>query len=208
MLRLGVLVSGEGTNLQAIIDNISNGFIPDCEIVTVVSNNSKAGALNRAEARRIPHSHISKKQFETLVEFDDALLKHFQSYNVNLVVLAGYLSMVGEKVVNYYKNRIINIHPSLIPSFCGKGFYGIIPHQKAIEYGVKVTGATVQFIDYEYDTGPIIMQKAVKVMQGDTPEELQLRVMKQAEWIILPEAIKKISEDKLKINGRSVTILD
>lgn len=208
MLRLGVLVSGEGTNLQAIIDNISNGYIPDCEIVTVVSNNSKAGALNRAEARRIPHSHISKKQFETLVEFDDALLKHFQSYNVNLVVLAGYLSMVGEKVVNYYKNRIINIHPSLIPSFCGKGFYGIIPHQKAIEYGVKVTGATVQFIDYEYDTGPIIMQKAVKVMQGDTPEELQLRVMKQAEWIILPEAIKKISEDKLKINGRSVTILD
>lgn len=208
MLRLGVLVSGEGTNLQAIIDNISNGYIPDCEIVTVVSNNSKAGALNRAEARRIPHSHISKKQFETLVEFDDALLKHFQSYNVNLVVLAGYLSMVGEKVVNYYKNRIINIHPSLIPSFCGKGFYGIIPHQKAIEYGVKVTGATVQFIDYEYDTGPIIIQKAVKVMQGDTPEELQLRVMKQAEWIILPEAIKKISEDKLKINGRSVTILD
>jgi len=208
MLRLGVLVSGEGTNLQAIIDNISNGYIPDCEIVTVVSNNSKAGALNRAEARRIPHSHISKKQFETLVEFDDALLKHFQSYNVNLVVLAGYLSMVGEKVVNYYKNRIINIHPSLIPSFCGKGFYGIIPHQKAIEYGVKVTGATVQFIDYEYDTGPIIMQKAVKVMQGDTPEELQLRVMKQAEWIILPKAIKKISEDKLKINGRSVTILD
>ena len=208
MLRLGVLVSGEGTNLQAIIDNISNGYIPDCEIVTVVSNNSKAGALNRAEARRIPHSHISKKQFETLVEFDDALLKHFQSYNVNLVVLAGYLSIVGERVVNYYKNRIINIHPSLIPSFCGKGFYGIIPHQKAIEYGVKVTGATVQFIDYEYDTGPIIMQKAVKVMQGDTPEELQLRVMKQAEWIILPEAIKKISEDKLKINGRSVTILD
>src|SRR5659263_299238 len=188
MLRLGVLVSGEGTNLQAIIDNISNGYIPDCEIVTVVSNNNKASALNRAEARRIPHSHISKKQFETLVEFDDALLKHFQSYNVNLVVLAGYLSMVGEKVVNYYKNRIINIHPSLIPSFCGKGFYGIIPHQKAIEYGVKVTGATVQFIDYEYDTGPIIMQKAVKVMQGDTPEELQLRVMKQAEWIILPKA--------------------
>ena len=208
MLRLGVLVSGGGTNLQAIIDNISSGYIPDCEVVTVVSNNSKASALSRAEAHKIPHSHISKKQFETLAEFDDALLKHFQSYNVNLVVLAGYMSMVGEVVVNYYKNRIINIHPSLIPSFCGKGVYGIIPHQKAIEYGVKVTGATVQFIDYDYDTGPIIMQKAVEVIQGDTPEALQLRVMKQAEWIILPEAIKKISEDKLKINGRSVTILD
>ena len=139
-------------------------------------------------------------------EYDKALIEHFKSYDVDLVVLAGFLSMLGKTFVDTYRNRIINVHPSLIPSFCGKGYYGITPHQKALEYGVKVTGATVHFVDFEYDSGPIILQKAIEVMDDDTPESLQLRVMQQAEWELLPEAIKLFKENRLVIEGRRVRI--
>ncbi len=206
MLRLGIMVSGGGTNLQAIIDKINSGFLGGCEIVTVVSSRKSAYALERARDNGIPSVCVSKKSFSSMDEYDRALIEHFNNYSVELVVLAGFLSMLGETFVEAYKNRIINIHPSLIPSFCGKGFYGIIPHQKALEYGVKVTGATVHFVDFEYDSGPIILQKAVEVLDDDTPESLQLRVMQQAEWDLLPKAIKLYQEGRLMVEGRKVTI--
>lgn len=208
MLRLGIMVSGGGTNLQAIIDKIKSGYLKDIKIVTVVSSKPGVYALERAAANDIPAVCISKKSFSTVEDYDRALIDHFNSFDVDLVVLAGFLSMLGEGFVNAYHNRIINIHPSLIPSFCGKGFYGIIPHQKALEHGVKVTGATVHFVDFEYDTGPIILQKAVEVMDGDTPESLQLRVMEQAEWELLPKAIKLYSEGRIAIDGRKVSIIE
>jgi len=207
MLKIGVMVSGGGTNLQAIMDKINNGALPDCQIVTVVSSNPNAYALERARINNIPSKVISRKDFSSIEDYDDALLAHMRSHDVELVVLAGFLSHLGEKFVNVYKNAIINIHPSLIPSFCGKGYYGLIPHIKALEYGVKITGATVHFVELDYDSGPIILQKAVEVLPGDTPETLQKRVMEQAEWVILPEAIKLFSQKKLKINGRIVEIL-
>ncbi|NLK86199.1 MAG: phosphoribosylglycinamide formyltransferase [Clostridiaceae bacterium] len=206
MLRLGVMVSGGGTNLQAIIDKIESGYLEGCKIVTVVASRPGAYALERAARYDIPAVCISKKSFASADGYDQALLEHFNSCNVDLVVLAGFLSMLGENFVKVYQNRIINIHPSLIPSFCGKGFYGIIPHQKALEHGVKVTGATVHFVDFEYDTGPIILQKAVQVLDDDTPESLQRRVMEQAEWELLPKAIKLYSEGRISIDGRKVTI--
>lgn len=206
MLRLGVMVSGGGTNLQAIIDKIESGYLDNCEIVTVVSSRPDAYALERAAKHGIPAVCISKKSFASAEEYDKALLEHFGTCKVNLVVLAGFLSMLGEGFVKAYQNRIINIHPSLIPSFCGKGYYGIIPHQKVLEYGAKVTGATVHFVDFEYDTGPIILQKAVDVMDDDTPETLQRRVMEKAEWELLPKAIKLYSEGRIAIDGRKVTI--
>jgi len=206
MLRLGVLVSGGGTNLQAIIDRIEDGYLKDCEIAAVVSSREDAFALERAKRHGIPAACIRKQSFGSVEEYDKALTEHFRRYNVGLIVLAGFLSKVGDGFVNEYKNRIINIHPSLIPSFCGKGFYGIIPHQKALEYGVKVTGATVHFVDTEYDHGPIILQKAVSVLEGDTPETLQKRVMEEAEWKILPEAIRLFSEGRLEVCGRRVRI--
>lgn len=208
MLRIGVMVSGGGTNLQAIIDKIASGKLPDCRIVTVVSSRADAFALERARKNDIPTAVISRKDFETIDQYDDALLKHMKSYNVGLVVLAGFLSLLGEKFVNHYKNAIINVHPSLIPSFCGKGYYGLIPHIKALEYGVKVTGATVHFVETEYDSGPIIFQKTVDVKEDDTPESLQKRVMEQAEWELLPEAIRLISQGKIRVEGRKVRILD
>jgi phosphoribosylglycinamide formyltransferase-1 len=206
MLRLGIMVSGGGTNLQAIIDKIKSGYLENCKIVTVVSSRPGAYALERAARHNIPAVCISKKSFSSPEEYDRALLDHFNGCDVDLVVLAGFLSMLGENFVREYRNRIINIHPSLIPAFCGKGFYGIIPHQKALEYGVKVTGATVHFVDFDYDTGPIILQKAVEVKDDDTPETLQLRVMEQAEWELLPKAIKLYSEGRISIDGRKVTI--
>lgn len=206
MLKLGIMVSGGGTNLQAIIDKIKSGFLADCRIAAVVAGRPGVYALERAKMNDIPAVVISKKSFSTVEEYDQALIGHFRKYDVGLVVLAGFLSMLGEGFVNAYHNRIINIHPSLIPSFCGKGFYGLIPHIKALEYGVKVTGATAHFVDYEYDAGPIILQKAVAVMPGDTPESLQLRVMREAEWEILPEAIRLFSEGRLEIEGRKVSI--
>jgi len=204
VLRLGVLVSGGGTNLQAIINKINDGTLEGCEIVTVVSSRPGVYALERARDNGIPSACISKKGFHAIEDYNRALLEHFQKAEVDLVVLAGYLSMLGEDFVKAYKDKIINIHPSLIPSFCGRGYYGIIPHQKALEYGVKVTGATVHFVDFEYDTGPIILQKAVKVLDDDTPESLQLRVMQEAEWELLPEAIRLFSQGKLKLDGRKV----
>ncbi len=206
MLKLGIMVSGGGTNLQAIIDKIDSGYLEGCSIATVVSSRQGAYALERARKHNIPAVCISKKCFASVEEYDKALIEHFKSYDVDLVVLAGFLSMLGKTFVDTYRNRIINVHPSLIPSFCGKGYYGITPHQKALEYGVKVTGATVHFVDFEYDSGPIILQNAIEVMDDDTPESLQLRVMQQAEWELLPEAIKLFKEKRLVIEGRRVRI--
>lgn len=208
MLNIGVLVSGGGTNLQAIIDKIENGYLNNCRIVTVVSSRPDVFALERAAKHDIPSAAIPRKNYAGIDEYDKALVEHFKKHNTDLIVMAGFLSMAGERFNNEYKHKIINIHPSLIPSFCGKGFYGIIPHQKALEYGVKVTGATVHFVELEYDSGPIILQKAVYVKPDDTPETLQKRVMEEAEWEILPEAIKLYSEGRLKLEGRKVTILN
>lgn len=207
MLRLGILVSGGGTNLQAIIDKIKSGYLAGCEIVTVVSSRPGVYALERARQNGLTTGCISRKTYATMEEYDQALRKHFSQYNVELVVLAGFLSMLGEAFIEAYRGRIINVHPSLIPSFCGKGYYGIIPHQKALEYGVKVTGATVHFVDLEYDSGPIISQKAVLVKEDDTPESLQSRVMQEAEWELLPEAIRLFSEGRLVLEGRKVKIV-
>lgn len=207
MLRIGVLVSGGGTNLQAILDKMEQGGLPDCRIVTVVSSRRNAGALARAEKYHIPAVCISRRDFNTLEEYDQALASHMSGCEVDLVVMAGFLSILGTGFISCFRGRIINIHPALIPSFCGKGYYGLIPHQKALEYGVKVTGATVHFVDEETDAGPIIAQKAVDVLEEDTPEILQRRVMEQAEWKLLPEAIRLFAEGRLVIEGRKVKIL-
>jgi phosphoribosylglycinamide formyltransferase 1 len=206
MLKIGVLVSGGGTNLQAIIDKIESGYLSNCSIVTVVSGKPDVYALERANNYNIHSTVLSRKSYSSIEEYDSALIEHFDKYDVGLIVMAGFLSMVGEKFNRVYKNKIINIHPALIPSFCGKGLYGIIPHQKALEYGVKITGATVHFVELEYDSGPIILQKAVNVLDNDTPETLQRRVMEEAEWEILPKAIKLFSEGKLSVEGRKVRI--
>ena len=207
MLKLGIMVSGGGTNLQAIIDKIEDGTLSNCKIVTVVSSRTGVYALERAQCHDIPATCIARKSFATMEDYDRALQEHFKQYDVELVVLAGFLSMLGKGFVKTYENRIMNIHPSLIPSFCGKGYYGIVPHQKVLEYGAKVTGATVHFVDTEYDSGPIILQKAVEVQDDDTPESLQLRVMQEAEWELLPKAIKLFSESRLVLEGRKVRIL-
>jgi len=206
MLNIGVMVSGGGTNLQAILDRIEDGTLSGCSVVTVVSSREGAYALERAKKHGISSTVISRKNFNSIDEYDQALIRHMRSHNVDLVVLAGFLSLLGEKFVQEYKNSIINVHPSLIPSFCGKGYYGIIPHQKALEYGVKVTGATVHFVEPEYDSGPIIFQKAIEVLPDDTPETLQKRVMEQCEWKLLPEAIRLYSQGRLSVEGRKVII--
>lgn len=206
MLKIGVMVSGGGTNLQAILDRIDDGTLQNCQVVTVVSSREGVYALERANSRGIPTAVISRKSFETVAEYDRVLIDHMRQYNVELVVLAGFLSLLGEGFVSAWKDAIINVHPALIPSFCGKGFYGIKPHQSALEYGVKITGATVHFVELEYDSGPIIMQKAVEVCPEDTPETLQRRVMEQGEWVILPEAIRLFAQGRLKVDGRRVEI--
>jgi phosphoribosylglycinamide formyltransferase-1 len=207
MLKIGVLVSGGGTNLQAVIDKIESGYLDSCLISTVVSSRPGVHALERAAKRGIPSVCIARKAFTSLEDYDTALIEHFEAHNVELVVMAGFLSILGEKFNERYRGRIINVHPALIPSFCGKGFYGIVPHQKALEYGVKVTGATVHFVELEADTGPIILQKAVYIRDDDTPETLQKRVMEEAEQEILPEAIKLFSEGRLVLEGRKVRII-
>ena len=196
MLKLAVLVSGGGTNLQAIIDAISAGKITNACISVVISNNANAYALERARAHGIEALCISPKDFESREAFNQAFLDKLNSYNVDLVVLAGFLVVLPEMMIKEYTNRIVNIHPSLIPSFCGKGFYGLKVHEGVLARGVKVTGATVHFVDEGTDTGPIILQKAVEVEQGDTPEVLQRRVMEQAEWVILPKAIDRSQTGK------------
>ena len=202
MLKMAVLVSGGGTNLQAIIDKIADGGITNAEISVVISNNKNAYALERAKKHGIEALCISPKQYESRQQFNKALLAAIQSYQVDLVVLAGCLVVIPEIMVKAYPNKIINIHPALIPSFCGTGYYGLKVHEAVLERGVKVTGATVHFVDEGTDTGPIILQKAVEVQEGDTPEVLQRRVMEQAEWEIMPKAIDLIANDKIQVvNG-------
>lgn len=206
MLKIVVCVSGGGTNLQAIIDGVNNGTITNTEIVGVISNNKNAYALERAQKAGIPAVCISPKDYETRDIFNDALLKGVQELNPDLVVLAGYLVTIPAQMIKAYTNRIINIHPSLIPSFCGVGYYGLKVHEGALARGVKVSGATVHFVDEGTDTGPIILQKAVEVKQGDTPKELQQRIMEQAEWIILPQAIDMIANGKVSVIDSKVNI--
>ena len=204
MLKLAVLVSGGGTNLQAIIDGIADGTITNTEIGVVISNNQNAYALERAKAAGIPAACISPKNYADRQTFNQALLQTIQSYEPDLIVLAGCLVVIPEIMVEAYPNKIINIHPSLIPAFCGTGYYGLKVHEKALERGVKVTGATVHFVDEGTDTGPIILQKAVEIQQGDTPEILQQRVMEQAEWVIMPKAIDLIANDRIEIKDGKV----
>lgn len=199
MLRLAVLVSGGGTNLQAIIDKIENGTISGAEIAVVISNKEDAYALERAKRHGIEGRCISPKDYQNREEFGLVLLEALERFGVDLVVLAGYLVIVPELVIQTYRNRMINIHPSLIPSFCGAGYYGLRVHEAVLARGNKVTGATVHFVDEGTDTGPIILQKAVEVKEGDTPELLQKRVMEEAEWNLLPEAIDLIANDKIEV---------
>jgi phosphoribosylglycinamide formyltransferase-1 len=204
MLKLAVLVSGGGTNLQALIDQIEQNKLPDVKIEVVISNNKKAYALERAAQHKIASATISKKDYASFDAFADAFLQLVDHYQVDLIVLAGCLMIIPENVVKSYKNRIINIHPSLIPSFCGDGYYGLKVHEAALARGVKVTGATVHFVDEGTDTGPIILQKAIMVEEGDTPEILQKRVMEQAEWQILPEAVRLISQNRITVENNLV----
>jgi phosphoribosylglycinamide formyltransferase-1 len=199
MLKVGVLVSGGGTNLQAIIDKIESGYINNATIVTVVSSNPNAYAIERAKKNNIPYSVITKNDFESRELFDEALIDHFKSLEVDLIVLAGFMLVLGKRFIQVYHNRIINVHPALIPSFCGMGFYGLKVHEAVLKHGVKVTGATVHFVDEGTDTGPILLQKAVYINEDDTPQTLQKRVMEEAEWAIFPEAVKLISEGKIKL---------
>ena len=193
MLRVGVLVSGGGTNLQAILDAIDSGKITNAKVEVVISNNPGAYALERARDHGIEAVCISPKSFENRAAFNEAFLKKTDEYNLDLIVLAGFLVTIPEEMIRKYRNKIINIHPSLIPSFCGVGYYGLKVHEAALARGVKVTGATVHYVDEGVDSGPILLQKAVEVQPGDTPQVLQRRVMEQAEWIILPEAVNKIA---------------
>lgn len=206
MLRIGVLVSGGGTNLQAVIDALQTGTITNASIEVVISNNPNAYALERAKNNEIDAMCISPKNFVTREEFNDTLISKLDSYNLDLIVLAGCMVVLPAKLIAKYENRIINIHPALIPSFCGKGFYGLHVHEEVLKRGVKITGATVHFVDEGTDTGPIIMQKAVEVKEDDTPETLQRRVMEEAEWKIMPKAIDLIANGKVTIKDRKVLI--
>lgn len=205
MLRVAVMVSGGGTNLQAIIDAVDSGRITNTELVAVISNNKGAYALERAKKAGIRDIVVSPKDYEDRAVFNKALIETVDSLQVDLIVLAGYLVVIPPEMIEKYENRIINIHPSLIPSFCGTGFYGLKVHEAALERGVKVVGATVHFVDKGTDTGPILLQKAVVVENGDTPKSLQQRVMEQAEWILLPQAIDMIANNKVVVvDGRTV----
>ncbi len=206
MLRLAVLVSGGGTNLQAILDAIDAGTITNAEVSVVISNNAGAYALERAKNKGIDAVCLSPKTFASREAFNEALLAKLQSYNVDLVVLAGCLVVIPQSIVDAYPNKIINIHPSLIPSFCGTGYYGLKVHEGVLSRGVKVTGATVHFVDGGTDTGPIILQKAVEVHEGDTPKALQQRVMEEAEWVIMPRAIDLIANGKVTVEDGHVKI--
>lgn len=204
MLKILVLVSGGGTNLQAIIDAVKSGDITNTEIVGVISNNKTVKSLDRAKEAGIPAVSVSPKDYQDRAAFNDALLAKVDEFVPDLIVLAGFLVAIPEAMVQKYSNRIINIHPSLIPSFCGVGYYGLKVHEKALERGVKVTGATVHFVTEGMDEGPIIAQRPVAVEDGDTPETLQLRVMEQAEWIILPKAIDDIANGRIKVVDHKV----
>ena len=205
MLRVVVLVSGGGTNLQAIIDGVADGRITNTELVGVVSNNKTVKSLERARNAGIPAISVSPRDYESRELFNEAFLEKVDELRPDLIVLAGFLVAIPPKMVERYSNRIINIHPSLIPSFCGVGYYGLKVHEKALERGVKVTGATVHFVTEGMDEGPIIAQKPVLIEEDDTPEVLQRRVMEQAEWIILPQAIDDIANGRVRVvDGRTV----
>lgn len=205
MLKVAVMVSGGGTNLQAIIDAVETQRITNTKIVAVISNNKGVYALERAKKAGIRDIVVSPKDYENREDFNQALIETVDSLGVDLIVLAGYLVVIPPAMIEKYENRIINIHPSLIPSFCGTGYYGLKVHEAALARGVKVVGATVHFVDKGTDTGPILLQKAVAVHEGDTPKELQQRVMEQAEWILLPQAIDLIANDKVVVvDGRAI----
>ena len=206
MLKVGVLVSGGGTNLQAIIDGVKTGVITNTSIEVVISNNPGAYALTRAKENDIEAVCVSPKTFETREAFNQTLIETLDSYQLDVIVLAGCMVVLPPELIAKYSNRIINIHPALIPSFCGKGFYGLHVHEEVLKRGVKLTGATVHFVDEGTDTGPIILQKAVEVKYGDTPEILQRRVMEEAEWKIMPKAIDLIANGKVKIENNIVII--
>lgn len=208
MLKIAVLVSGGGTNLQAIIDAIAAGTITNAQIDVVISNNANAYALERAKKHGIEALCLSPKSYDTREQFNDALTQTIRERGIDLVVLAGYLVIIPPQLIAAYKNRIINIHPSLIPSFCGTGYYGLKVHEEALRRGVKVTGATCHFVDEGTDTGPIILQKAVEVRAGDTPKQLQQRVMEQAEWVIMPQAIDLIANGKIQVTDGIVQVTE
>ncbi len=207
MLRITVCVSGGGTNLQAIIDRIQDGTLRDVEIAEVISNNRGVRALDRAAAASVPGVCVSPSDYPDREAFNDALLAELQRSGCDLVVLAGFLVAIPPQVVRAFPGRIINIHPALIPSFCGKGYYGLKVHERALERGVKITGATVHFVDEDLDSGPILLQKAVAIRDDDTPEILQRRVMEEAEWELLPAAIGLIAQGRVRIEGRRTRIL-
>lgn len=206
MLRLAVLVSGGGTNLQALIDQINQSKLEDVSIEVVVSSRKDAFALDRARQHGIKSTAITRKDYPDPEQFEQALLAQLKQNRIDLVVLAGYLLILPRNIVKKYSNRIINVHPSLIPSFCGDGYYGLKVHEAVLNRGVKVTGATVHFVDEGTDTGPIILQKAVNVQEGDTPEILQQRVMEEAEWFLLPEAVRLISQGKIIVENNRVQL--
>lgn len=205
MLKVLVMVSGGGTNLQAIIDSVENGTVTNTKIVGVISNNQNAYALKRADKHGIAAECVSPKNFENRAAFNEKLLERVNSYEPDLIVLAGFLVVIPPEMIAAYRNRMINIHPSLIPAFCGTGYYGLKVHEAALARGVKVVGATVHYVDEGTDTGPILLQKAVEVENGDTPEILQRRVMEQAEWKILPQAIDLIANGRVEVkDGKTV----
>ena len=206
MKNIVVLVSGGGTNLQALLDAQERGEIRDGKIIAVISSTSGAFALERAKGANVPGYVVNRKDYDSRETFTGALLDKLSELNADLIVLAGFLYILSPAFVERYENRIINIHPALIPSFCGDGFYGLKVHEKALEYGVKLTGATVHFVSAEADAGPIIQQKAVAIEEGDTAEILQKRVMEQAEWKLLPEAVSLFCQGRLHVEGRIVHI--
>ena len=206
MTRIAVLVSGGGTNLQALIGARDRGELGGGQLAAVISSRADAYALERAKAAGIPGYVVARKDFSSNREMTQALVAKLKELDIGLVVLAGFMHILTEEMVQAYPNAILNVHPALIPSFCGAGYYGLHVHEKALAYGVKVTGATVHFVNEEPDGGPIILQKAVDILPGDTPEVLQRRVMEQAEWIILPKAVSLFCQGRLSVEGRIVTI--
>lgn len=208
MLKIAVLVSGGGTNLQALIDAQERGEIPGGKLSLVVAGKPGVFALERAKKANIPSIVLRKKDFASQEDYDNALIQTLEDAEIDLVVLAGFLTIIGEKVIRRFENKILNIHPSLIPSFCGEGYYGLRVHEAALSRGVKVTGATVHFVNEICDGGPIVLQKAVSVENGDTPETLQRRVMEEAEWEILPKAVALFCEGRLAIENNIVSIKD
>ena len=205
--KIAVLVSGGGTNLQALIDAQHRGEIPGGEIAAVIASKPGVYALERAKQAEIPGYVVARADYDSPRAMTVALVEKLRALEIDLVVLAGFMTIITEEMVSAYPNAILNVHPALIPSFCGQGYYGLHVHEKALEYGVKVSGATVHFVSEECDGGPIVLQKAVYVEEGDTPEILQRRIMEQAEWVILPRAVALFCQGKLRVEGRTVHIL-